>query len=284
MTGAKCNNNCVFCSAKPRSRFTERTTKELSAEIIRNSGRYKAIEFVGGEFTIRPDAIALVGLCSQKGYKRISLETNGAMFAYLDFAREICVAGLDEISFSVHGARAATHDAITGVPGSHKLTLKGIRNVCAGAKASVRINFVVTKYNFREMSALAKKFSRIKNIRSVRFNLVRPMDYIPAKKLKEIVPKLSEIKPYLEKAARNKKVELKNFPLCVSGAGAHSIKKLKQLDKNYGAPEEAGSVYSTVKSLMAHGKTCADCRLKNACPGVWKKYLEIRGEDGLCAL
>lgn len=89
MCGYRCNNNCIFCNAESsRKAHINRSTQEITETIIFNSDDYNEIMFIGGEFTIRDDAIELISLAKKKGYKKISIETNGRMFAINNFAKK----------------------------------------------------------------------------------------------------------------------------------------------------------------------------------------------------
>ena len=103
MAGTSCNTHCMFCRAFSMLKNRDRSTQEIVLELQRHKNKYSNVEFTGGEFTIRKDAVPLVKLASQLGYTSISLETNGKMLAYRDFSEKIIKAGVNHISFSIHG-------------------------------------------------------------------------------------------------------------------------------------------------------------------------------------
>ena len=284
MAGLSCNNNCVFCSARGTDAPPSRPTVEIAGEIIASRRRCNAVEFIGGEFTIRPDAVVLVRLCRENGYRGISIETNGARLAYKEFAASLCAAGLSGVSFSLHGATAKTHDALTRTPGSHALLLKGLENVKALGLGGLRINCVVTKRNITELAAIAAKFEHDANVDAVRFLALRPMEHLDTKQFMELVPPLELLKKYLPKLAEFKKAELKNFPWCIGGPPRRDALELKTLRKSYGGGSGPENIYASLQSLMAYAPVCAKCGVRGACLGVWKRYLEVYGPGGLSAV
>jgi molybdenum cofactor biosynthesis enzyme MoaA len=282
MTGTECGNACVFCSARGSGQL-RRAGAEIARELAANRRACDAVEFIGGEFTLRPDAVALVKLARGMGYRSISIETNGARLAYPAYAAALLEAGLTGIAFSLHGATAKTHDALTRNPGSRKLLLSGLENMKALGMTGLRINCVVTKLNIGELAKIAAMAQKDESIESVRFLSLRPMDYLSAAEFKRLVPPAALLKKHLPELAAYKKAELKNFPWCVGGAPRRDPKELENLLKSYGDGRK-DSVYSSLKNLMAYAPACAHCAAKGACLGVWKRVLEVYGPQGLSAV
>lgn len=281
MTGTSCNNLCLFCSARSMRRLFDRSTAEIAAELSGHKGTSSRVEFIGGEFTIRPDAAALVRLCRRLGYRYVSLETNGKMFAYPVFAEDIVKAGLSHITFSLHGATARTHDRLTGSPGAFRQAMAGLRNAAA-LGADLSVNFVVTKLNYREIPAFARRVGAMKGVRNIRFSMVRPVEHFTEKDFFRLVPRFSAVLPYLEKALRCRKVSLFSVPPCLApGERVEDHREKLAIKKNYGELSAPGNCYDSIREMLAYGRSCGRCSLKGACLGVWKKYLRHYGEGEL---
>jgi MoaA/NifB/PqqE/SkfB family radical SAM enzyme len=127
-----CNNRCVFCLDSDVQDGTFVGREEVEGEIL--SGRREGatrLVLSGGEATIHPGFLDFVRYGKQVGYRHVQTITNGRMFAYRGFARRAVEAGLDEVTFSMHGHTPALQDELTGVPGSFAQTVAGIRNVVA---------------------------------------------------------------------------------------------------------------------------------------------------------
>ncbi len=127
----RCNQRCVGCGAVGDG-GPSLDSEELARAII--DGRRMGIDQLwigGGEPTLRRDLIPLVRGARARGYSRIRLQTNAAMLAYPEVMRRLTEAGVTEISASIKGADAATHDRFARTPGAFDLLCKGIENARA---------------------------------------------------------------------------------------------------------------------------------------------------------
>jgi len=131
-TGTSCNNQCGYCPQRAlrtaRGRGFDQGTGELKRRIdLAKTQGFEEIAFSGGEPTIRKDLIELIEYSKSIGFSRVSMTTNGRMFAYRDFARRVVDAGLTGVSVSLHGPNPAIHDSLTGVEGSFEQTVAGLK-------------------------------------------------------------------------------------------------------------------------------------------------------------
>lgn len=143
-TGLSCNNRCAHCPQPPlRARFGSTTGDLEGADLHERIVRGLAlgaveIAFTGGEPTLRRDIADLVAFARSQGARRVSLTTNTRMFAYPDFCQRMLDAGLDGISVSLHGPDAATHEALTCVPGSFTQAVTGVATLVRAAASRGR--------------------------------------------------------------------------------------------------------------------------------------------------
>ena len=153
-----CNNRCSFCLDSDVQDGTFVPREEVEAEIRRGveEGAVRLI-LSGGEATIHPDFLDLVRLGKELGYGHVQTITNGRMFAYADFTRRAVKAGLDEVTFSLHGHTPELSDELTGVPGSFVQTVAGIRNVVATGIV-VSGDVVVSRRNVRHLRSVLDLF------------------------------------------------------------------------------------------------------------------------------
>jgi len=122
-----CNLDCRHCYAactrEPSSR--ELSTDEWLAFIdYLYDYDVIALLFEGGEPFHRPDFMDVVRHCARRFMVRI--RTNGTLVTP-DLARDLRQAGVGTVLVDVMGAQAATHDLLTGVPGSFGRALAGVR-------------------------------------------------------------------------------------------------------------------------------------------------------------
>ncbi|MDP7113512.1 MAG: radical SAM protein, partial [Myxococcota bacterium] len=99
--------------------------------------------------------------------------TNGRMLAYPDFVRRAVEAGLDEVTFSLHGHDADLHDSLTGVPGSFVQTNRGIRNAVASGRLIVSGDVVINRRNVTHLRQVMEHFIRL-GVREIDLLMVVP--------------------------------------------------------------------------------------------------------------
>lgn len=124
----RCNQRCLGCAVTGEE-GPSRTTRELVQALI--EGRQQGIEQLwigGGEPTLRRDLLPLIREARARGYTRIRLQTNAAMLAYPEVAARLAAAGVSEISVSIKGPDAATHDRMAQTQGAFDLLCAGIAN------------------------------------------------------------------------------------------------------------------------------------------------------------
>lgn len=157
-----CNNRCIFCLDKePQdgSVLPLAQIKKYLGEGLKNGCRQVVLS--GGEATIHPEFINIVALAKKTGYNKIQVISNGRMFAYGKFLQEAVKAGLNEITFSMHGHNAALHDSQTGIRGSFKQALAGLGNALKQPGLIVNIDTVINKQNYKQLADIIKFFTAL---------------------------------------------------------------------------------------------------------------------------
>lgn len=87
---------------------------------------WKGLILTGSEITLHHDLPKWARLARQHGFEHVRIQTHGMRLASRSFCEELIDAGVDEFFISMAAGDAATHDAITQVPGSFDKTLRGI--------------------------------------------------------------------------------------------------------------------------------------------------------------
>ena len=153
-TTKACNLSCRHCRAVPRRALgpTELTTRrafDLIDEIARVARPVMVLS--GGEPLFRPDLFDIAGYGVESGF-RMALATNGTLVNER-VAAKIADAGFSRVAISLDGAQAETHDRFRGVPGSHQLALRGLRNLREEG-VSIQINSTIARHNVGELPGL----------------------------------------------------------------------------------------------------------------------------------
>ena len=135
-----CNDRCIFCLDSDTHDGTARDREAIKTQIL--DGRRKGAERLilsGGEPTIHPQYVDFIRLGRMAGYPKIQTVTNGRMFKYREFLGRCLDAGLDEITFSIHGPNARIHDALVGVKGAYEEEIVGLQHALADGRPIVML-------------------------------------------------------------------------------------------------------------------------------------------------
>src|SRR3954447_26252077 len=153
-TPKACNLSCRHCRAVqqralgPRE-LTTRRAFDLIDEIAKVAKPVMVLS--GGEPLFRPDLFDIGEYGVESGF-RMALATNGTLVTER-IAAHIADAGFSRVAISLDGAVPDTHDRFRGLPGSHALALRGLRNLRAEG-VSVQINSTIAKHNVTELPKL----------------------------------------------------------------------------------------------------------------------------------
>lgn len=146
----ECNNRCIFCLDSDTHDGEMRDAEDVKRQILdgRRKGATRLI-LSGGEPTIHPRFIDFVKLGHLAGYRRVQTVTNGRLFSYGDFYDRCIAAGLQEITFSIHGPNARIHDALVGVKGAYVEEMAGLRRALADGRPIVNVDVVINRGNVK---------------------------------------------------------------------------------------------------------------------------------------
>jgi hypothetical protein len=136
----RCNQNCSFC-------WQDRTWPALPTDVALGwiaqaaAAGKKDLTLSGGEPTLHPDLVKLVAHGVAHGM-RVTVQSNAIQLAKPHILAPLLAAGLKRAFVSYHSADAATSDALTAAPGTHRRTEQGIA-ACLEAGLWVTLNCVV---------------------------------------------------------------------------------------------------------------------------------------------
>lgn len=157
-----CNQRCLFCLDRPAQDGTIVPLASLRRDLAQ--GRRQGLRRVvlsGGEPTLHPRFIEVVALARRLGYTHIQTVTNGRRLCYPEFLRAAVAAGLDEVTFSLHGHTAALHDRLTRVPGSFVQALAALRAALATPGLIVSVDVVINRLNLPGLRRLLEFYIKL---------------------------------------------------------------------------------------------------------------------------
>jgi MoaA/NifB/PqqE/SkfB family radical SAM enzyme len=153
-----CNNHCRFCHDRSSLDGSLRPYDDVLRELRegRAAGAERAV-LSGGEPTLHPRLPDAIRDAHRLGYRWAQIVTNGRRLAYPSFLQSLLDAGLDEVTFSLHGSTAAVHDDLVGVPGAFDQTLRGLRAALATRSLIVSIDVVLNRRNLADTPQLVRR-------------------------------------------------------------------------------------------------------------------------------
>jgi len=289
IVGYRCNNRCQFCNDANKRELPNKTTGQIKEEMIRARNRGTTyLELIGGETTIRPDALALISFAKNLGFETITMSTNGRMYSYPELTKKMIEAGLTDIIFSIHGHQAKIHDYLTQSPGSFKQLLKGLNNFKKLGFKKIGSNTTIVKQNYRYLPQIGR-FLYQKGIRNAEFIFVDPNYGGAYDNFDKLVPRISQIASYIKKCLEiGKKNNISHWavryvPLCYFQDYLDQVSELREVkifQTEHLAPDFENLDVEGSRRVIGRTKTnkCQSCQLFNLCEGIRQEYLRRYGD------
>jgi MoaA/NifB/PqqE/SkfB family radical SAM enzyme len=238
-------------------------TGRIEAALARGA---KELVLTGGEPTMRRDLAALVRTAREAGAERVALETNATL---IDGARavELAAAGLDRVLVNLAGD-GPWLDAVTRDPGGFDATVRGLDALLA-AGVRVEVQAALVQATAARLAALPG-FLRTRFAGGVRtLWLVVPTRSPDPRELLDFDEAGAVIRD-VEAHARSVALPLKlapgsGPPPCVHGHEPR-VAHLYALTSGAGQRDD-----------HAHLAPCADCAVKDRCPGVPREVVQRFG-------
>jgi MoaA/NifB/PqqE/SkfB family radical SAM enzyme len=218
----KCNLKCAHCMIEGTMDWLQPESMDRFAEILATNAaerRWDGLILTGSEVTLRRDLPELARRARTSGFSHVRIQTHGMRMADEAYCRELVDAGIDEYFVSVTAADAATHDAITGVPGSFDNTMRGLANLDAIKGVTTLTNTVITERSYRQLPALVQLLAPLRRLARMDFWNYWPMSEGDDRNL---IASHVDVLPFLREAialarAAGRRVDVKNFPECLLG-------------------------------------------------------------------
>ncbi|MBL7130739.1 MAG: radical SAM protein [Candidatus Omnitrophica bacterium] len=289
ITGYHCNNRCQFCVAADKRQLHNKTTEEIVNEMVDARKRNKTyLELIGGELTIRPDAVYLIKIAKGLGFEFIAMATNGRMLSYKDFARKLIAAGITDIIFSIHGHNAKLHDSLTRSPGSFKQLIQGLENVKKAGLRRIGSNTTIVKQNYRYLPRIGKLILE-KGIRNSEFIFADPTYGGVYNNFIKFMPRISEAAVYIRKCLdlSNGRSDISHWhiryvPVCYFKGYEGRISEVyekKTFHTEHLAPDFQNFDVEKSRAEISREKPekCRACKYYSLCEGIWKEYIRHYG-------
>lgn len=262
----RCNSNCMMCpdSEYLRSQTCPTNLTGLLQLIDFFADSTPNVTITGGEPTIDSKVLlkVLEKLRSTVPNAACSLLTNGRMFCYADFSRELQQMAPEKTisSIPLHAHSPELHDKISQVYGSFVQTMTGLNNI-QGLGMAAEIRVVIHRLNYKYLVNIAKmvheNFPKVKRVIFITLEMLGS-----ALKNRQLVwVDYDEIRPFVVSAATyllscKIPVLLYNFPLCSLPDAFSSL-----------------AVKSISKHKVRYARECANCLRVDNCGGFFASTL-----------
>lgn len=278
-----CNQKCVFCSVPP---FNEQPSFEELKERIKKIKEEGTTELMlsGGEPTIRKDLTNIIAYGKSLGFESITMQTNGVLIKNKEKIEELFSAGMSKIFVSFHSHIKQTYNELTGTKSDYEKVLETLKllNVYEGR---LGVNITINSLNYRHLTELLKfLLTNYPKIHSFSINFCDLLG--DAADNPSIVPRFSDVEPYLNESMKILKKENKPFmvdfvPVCfMKGFEDHCTEY--QMSKNKESENffffgndnnvdglQMGDTHPKIKVDM-----CEFCEYETDCKGINIRHVE----------
>ncbi len=224
----RCNLRCQHCMILDSMKWLTPATEEEFEGLLeenRRERKWTGLILTGSEVTLMPDLPSFAARARASGFEHVRIQTHGMRLSDPKVCQRLIEAGVDEYFVSLTADEEHLHDEITGVPGSFRKTLAGIRNLDAFAGVKILTNTVVTGLSYRSLPGVVRLLADVKNLVEMDF-----WTYWPMKETDDSALPVSHLEsgPFLREAIRlaeglGRRVEVKNFPHCLLGSEGHAL-------------------------------------------------------------
>ena len=281
----ECNNNCDFCPRNELSTIACNSNKEIYENIEKISKTNDSIVLSGGEITIKENFIQIMKFCKKKGIKKIGMVTNGRMFYYDNFTRDVLRICPSNIIISIYSTNKRIHEEMTNVEGSFEQTIKGIENILllSNNPNILGINILVSRKNMKQTINTMKE---LRKMGIKRFTLIDILTEDPNQlyNYEEFSRKINSLINDVDLS--DSQIILHGFPYCIFNKNItkENDKGNKGIfiephdpDTLFHLNDMVGDYISNFNLKFSKDlEKCNNCKFKNKCTGIQKSRLSER--------
>ena len=240
----------------------------------RNQGA-TAVDFGGGEPTLREDILELTLAAAKLGYEKIGIKSNGMLFCYPEYVENLMRAGMNHFTVSIWGHTPAVHDSFSQIEGSFEMMEMGLKHL-VDFGADVEADVLLTNETVPHLKELLKNFTDI-GVRKFRMWLycLFGSNYT----LPELMPTLTAAgKAVVETAVafrdRTDWIYTTHIPCCFLQPYEDIYRNIAQEKLLIITP--GGSFPAEMSPFEAGVKTkrCLGCEKYKSCGGVRQEYID----------
>ena len=239
----------------------------------------------GGEPTIRPELVKWASHVARLGMD-FGLVTNGRMLSYPKLVDELMERRLRYVYLSLHGGTAKVHDLMVRSQAFEQTY--GAIEVLSGRGLDFTVNCVITKHNVEHLRGVVDAMAPYPDV-GLKFSMVEPKGGGDAL-FEHLMPRVSLVAERVKEAIRHGeekglRVTHGAIPLCLMEGFESSFDDLKT--HRFATMIEVGEPdffpVDDLNKLQPESK-CRGCSLSGPCPGLYRGYHEVFGEEELAPI
>lgn len=285
-----CNENCKFCPCSKKEKQDRLITpiEELKKSVDKMQLHgVTDITLSGGEPTLHPDLLELVGYIQEKNIK-VTILSNGERFSsalyILEVLDKVDITSLRVIT-TLHSSKAEEHEKANQTIGSFERSIAGLKNLSQNG-AKIIIKHCITKENYQNLVEFYK-YCTANFEQNVDVQLCS-IDYcgIPQSMWENEKILFRNLKPYLEELL-DYDIQLKekgstrrlyciNMPLCSCDPffWKYMPRHREKMYDQYKDPHK-NVLVQIADNVGTHKEYCKDCKVKQICCGTYFTAYDI---------
>lgn len=269
----ECINHCRFCAVANRVRRA--IPYDRLDEILREhrAQGIEALDIDGGEPTLHPDLHRALDRAVELGYRRINVTTNGRRLADPEAARALLATGLTSLSISLHGDIARVHDGLTGVPGSFRETIAGIRNSldALAPGQDFGVNVTIVRQNVDRLERLVALVHRM-GVRKVNLQFLTPFGNAQRALLPDPDLATQAVARVLDRFGSRMTIFVVNAQFCqLPGHEAHLAGDVQKLGRTMVfVTDQEVNLFDYLAARRVRRDVCRDCPHALVCEGFFE--------------
>ena len=274
--GYECNCDCVFCATDP-ALLGHRMSLEQAVDHMQTSRAQGAshVDFGGGEPTIRKDLPALTRAAATLGFETIGIRSNGLLFCYPDFARNLLDAGMNRFEISVWGPSPETHDAFSQIQGSFDMMEMGVKHLIDFG-ADVELGVLLTNETVPRFPDMVRDFEDI-GVR--KFILMMFCLFGANGALPDLYPRLTDAGKAVNEAFRNRnhretQIRSSRIPPCFLPDAKEVYFDIRKSELLVITPGHSFMAEESPFEFSVKTDRCMGCRMYDECGGVRAEYID----------
>lgn len=285
--GYACNESCTFCHTADLREMND-TAERVTWKIRRAKALgYTMVVLSGGEPTIRPELLSWARLTASLGLD-FGLVTNGLLLSYPHVTSELYEScRLRYVYMSIHGGDAKVHRSVVRADTFDQAI--GALRLLAGRVPDLTAHCVVTTANLPHLRALVERLLPFRDL-TIKLSMTQPKGG-GKHAFDVLVPDVAEcaaaVKDAIEHGIRLRgdatgpRFAHDGIPFCLLPGLEDLYDDLKthQFATMIEADEDDFVPVDDVAKI--HPPVCHRCALRGACPGLFRGYLEARGDSAL---